>query len=37
VVDENKKLTIEEMNEYDMPADVKKKAAVVGVESSVGL
>ena len=37
VVDENKKLTIEEMNEYDMPADVKKKAAVAGVESRVGL
>jgi salicylate hydroxylase len=37
VVDENKKLTIEEMNEYDMPADVKKKAAAAGVELRVGL
>ncbi|KAE9366034.1 FAD/NAD(P)-binding domain-containing protein [Stipitochalara longipes BDJ] len=37
VVDETKKLTIEEMNEYDMPADVKKKVAAAWFESRVGL
>jgi salicylate hydroxylase len=30
VTDEKQKLTIEEMNEYDMYADVKKKAVVAG-------
>lgn len=35
VTDEKQKLTIEEMNEYDMYAVVKKKAAAAGFQSSM--
>jgi salicylate hydroxylase len=37
VADEKQKLTIEEMNEYDMYIDVAKKAAAVGTESRASL